>query len=242
MKPHLVYDRIAKQFYEYIESEGNFWNEMYEKPATIETLKSLGLQNKKILDLGCGSGRYTKILINLGAKVWGTDPSEKLIKLAKAKIRGVEFAKGSGENLPYPSSFFDMVFAGLVVDYFKDPYLSFAEINRVLKEDGIFLFSAHVPYTALTKTVKHYQRPTFTFQEYFKEGAKSRNWGITKMPYYHHTFQTIINALLNNNFTISGYYDMKPIPKSQDKFPDEYKKSIARPKFYLLKANKVFKR
>ena len=45
------------------------------------------LQNKKLLDLGCGVGRYSHLAAMKGAKVMGIDISPKAIEIAKKKLK-----------------------------------------------------------------------------------------------------------------------------------------------------------
>ncbi len=64
------YDIIAKYYHNFRTKEhpkGWFYNEMLEMPSTLELLGDV--KNKKVLDFGCGTGIYTKILKEKGAKI-----------------------------------------------------------------------------------------------------------------------------------------------------------------------------
>ena len=67
-----MYDLLAK-FYHDLRTkkypQGWFYNEMLEMPSTLELLGNV--KGKKILDFGCGTGIYAKILTKKGAKVSG---------------------------------------------------------------------------------------------------------------------------------------------------------------------------
>src|ERR1022692_3288995 len=69
-----------------------------------------------ILDLGCGTGRYTGALAaHFGARAVGVDPSEKM--LAEARKKGgqnVSFLIGSGESAPLADASVDMVLMSMV--------------------------------------------------------------------------------------------------------------------------------
>jgi ubiquinone/menaquinone biosynthesis C-methylase UbiE len=96
---------------------------------------------KTILDLGCGTGRFTKELSDyFSAKVYGIDPSKKMLSVAKASIISshIEFIIGSADQIPLPSNSADMVFISQVYHHIEDKNKAIHEIKRVLKKNGFF--------------------------------------------------------------------------------------------------------
>lgn len=240
LKVKTLYNQFAKGYHDYVDSPTNFWNKWLEYPHTIRFLNNQDLKDKTVLDLGCGSGRYTKELVRLGAKVEGIDKSDKLIKIAKTELPQVNFNVGSVEKLPYLDSTFDYVFSGLVIDYFPNLKKTFAEISRVLKDGGSFLLSGHVPYSFLTTKVKGTDPQTFLLGNYFNEGEVEREWASLdlKQIQYHHTFQTLVSSLVQNNLYIVEYLDMKPDDEAEKSGLKDYHEAFIKPKFYLIKATK----
>jgi len=92
-----------------------------------------------ILDLGCGTGRYSGALAHhFGAAVVAIDPSDKMLAEAKAKnAPGVRWLSGSGEALPLPDASVDMVFMSMVFHHFRDRDQVARECHRVLRPDGV---------------------------------------------------------------------------------------------------------
>jgi len=92
-----------------------------------------------ILDLGCGTGRYTGSLAErFGARVVAMDPSEKMLALARRKhTAGVRYVHGAGEALPLSGGSMDMVFMSMVFHHFGDPDQVARECRRVLRNDGV---------------------------------------------------------------------------------------------------------
>jgi ubiquinone/menaquinone biosynthesis C-methylase UbiE len=92
-----------------------------------------------ILDLGCGTGRYSaKLSEHFGAEVVAVDPSEKMLSEARHKQTSrVRFLRGSGEALPLGDRAVDMVFMSMVFHHFDDPARVAQECRRVLREDGV---------------------------------------------------------------------------------------------------------
>jgi ubiquinone/menaquinone biosynthesis C-methylase UbiE len=92
-----------------------------------------------ILDLGCGTGRYTAALATrFGATAVGVDPSEKM--LAEARKKGganVRFLRGSAESTPLADASVDMVFMSMVFHHFSNPLKAAQECRRVLRPGGV---------------------------------------------------------------------------------------------------------
>src|SRR3989344_7974500 len=93
------YNKIAKEYHKLRINGEKFHNEYLEMPTTLKLLGNV--KGKKILDLGCGTGIYAKILTRKGAKVKGIDISKEEIKIARRENPKVEFKLGNSEKLPY---------------------------------------------------------------------------------------------------------------------------------------------
>src|SRR4051812_6145732 len=59
------------------------------------------------LDIGCGTANYLTALAAKGVSFYGIDPSETMLKEARAKDNNATFIKASAENIPVDSNFFD---------------------------------------------------------------------------------------------------------------------------------------
>jgi ubiquinone/menaquinone biosynthesis C-methylase UbiE len=67
------------------------------------------LRDKRLLDVGCGSGRLVRTLCSLGASAIGLDPDESAIAAARRAAPGSRFVRGGAEALPFDSQAFDGV-------------------------------------------------------------------------------------------------------------------------------------
>ena len=104
---------------------------------TVESAVA-GLEVRDILDLGCGTGRYSAALArHFGARVIAVDPSEKMLAQARGKpAPGVEFVRAAAEQLPLEVGTIDFVFQSMVFHHFRDPACAAAECRRVLRDGG----------------------------------------------------------------------------------------------------------
>jgi ubiquinone/menaquinone biosynthesis C-methylase UbiE len=232
-----IYNRIAKRYHKL--SANHFFNAYLEVPATISLLKNV--KGKKVLDLGCGTGRHTIILKKRGARVWGLDLSPKMLEIAKTEIKGVDFKVGTVYNLPYRSNFFDIVVSGLVVEYFNDVDKAFKEIHRVLKKDGIFVFSITHPLLEISRHIKGRPHTFRKFGNYFKEGRTYAHWPtfMANILYYHRTLQSWIRTIIRNKFVIEDFVDAKPLKEGKKVNPDAYRTYSRIPHFCVFKVRKA---
>ena len=95
----------------------------------------LNLDNTKVLEIGCGDGRISSLLAVESGSLIAIDPDEKKILQAKTHILNVDFQIGSGEELNFPNSFFDIVIFTLSLHH-QNSQKALAEATRVLKNSG----------------------------------------------------------------------------------------------------------
>tara|TARA_B100000780_G_C21095619_1_gene441840 strand:- start:717 stop:1739 length:1023 start_codon:yes stop_codon:yes gene_type:complete len=108
-------------------------------------------KNKKVLDIGCGSGRFTIAFAKLGVKLSvGVDLGDEGLKLGKLtakknKIKNIKFYKSNVLRLPFKNNSFDFVFCKGVLHHTGNTYQGLSELKRVLKKDSnafIYLYGS----------------------------------------------------------------------------------------------------
>jgi ubiquinone/menaquinone biosynthesis C-methylase UbiE len=102
-----------------------------------------GQRIRTILDLGCGTGRFSEALaIRFDAEVIGVDPSKKMLEQARRKVSDarVRYELGHGESIPLPDDSVDLIFMSMVFHHFDNPRAAAGECHRVLRTGGtVFL-------------------------------------------------------------------------------------------------------
>jgi len=103
-----------------------------------------GTPNPKILDLGCGAGYDSKVMLDLGAKVVGVDLSEKLIEIAKQNLSDGKFYVGDiTEKLDNLGKFDGVLCLATIMHIGIEKMKStFENIASVMHEGGLLLLSA----------------------------------------------------------------------------------------------------
>lgn len=130
----------------------------------IERLDLIKLQPRTILDIGAGTGVATHALSKRykKAQVIAFDLAPNMLKQARQRsglfqrklhpLLGDFFNKrnfvcGDAENLPFADNSIDLIFSNATLQWCSDLDHTFVELNRVLRPDGLLMFSTFGPDT-----------------------------------------------------------------------------------------------
>jgi SAM-dependent methyltransferase len=151
----------VQSFYE------SFWADAPADPEPYawERRRALLLDETKpgerVLDLGCGAGRFLTALKDAGADPVGVEIAEAAAERARATGVEVRLVEPDG-TLPFGHGEFDLVWCSEVLEHVPDALALLQETRRVLKRDGRLLLT--VPYhgrlqaaaIALTRFEQHF--------------------------------------------------------------------------------------
>ena len=125
--------QAVDKYYSIIEGRARFWEDFLRARCA----------GKRVLEYGCGQGKYTPRLAEFGAAVTGIDLSETAMENARAGARAagvqVEFRAMDAEALDFPDGTFDVI-CGNAILHHLDLEPSFSEVARTLKADGVAIF------------------------------------------------------------------------------------------------------
>lgn len=183
------------------------------------------VQNKKILDMGCGDGEISVLCALLGAEVFGYDISPDLIKIAKqrSKINSVNskchFEVADLERLSFQPEKYDFIISFGTLHHTKfDRY--FNKVAVSLKDDGKFIIVEPVnlspSFNNFIKNIKVKKRKiTSTERPLSREdvGYISSILHISKIRGYN-LFARIARLLNGDNLTETGSMSVKTILKT----------------------------
>lgn len=128
------------------------WRVERSAPSVSRVEKYLPLKGKKILEVGCGYGAMSSVLLERGANVWATEIDEKKLTFAKEKLKDSKRFQSyavRGEKLPFSDRMFDGVIIFDVIEHVGDPGETIREVKRVLKPGG-YLYVEFTPYYSVT--------------------------------------------------------------------------------------------
>ncbi len=208
-------DKIADGYLQYEESE------QYQsvRKRQFELLGLMSLQNKLILDAGCGTGLNGLILSEQGNRVVGVDIANKAIKIAKERAdrEGALLYPiiGDMERLPFQNASFDVCFCGWVLHHFPDLPHVIGELRRVVKPGGkIALVEPNGSSLAVrgSKFVEDIARRWLV-----RTGVDTPN----ENTYTHEQYIEVLEKYGFSDFKVSSWYfgGLSPMPgKSQKSF------------------------
>jgi ubiquinone/menaquinone biosynthesis C-methylase UbiE len=144
-----------------------------------------GPDTSRILDLACGTGRFTEGLAErFGAVVIGIDPSRKMLQeaLINRSAPKVYYAIGTAEAIPLKDESVDLVFISMAFHHFTDPATVARECHRVLRNNGILCLRTgcsekigeypYIPFFAKARDLLAKHLPSLTFQtQTFEKGG-----------------------------------------------------------------------
>jgi len=130
-------EQIRRSFDEASRDEKHFPSTIDPRIQHVQVLlKFFGdLTDKRVLDVGCGKGRFARVLKerNPEAEVWGLDISEEMLQFVPA---GIQTKAGSMTELPFADSTFDCAYATESLEHAVDIGRAVDEICRVVRPGG----------------------------------------------------------------------------------------------------------
>lgn len=212
--------------------------------STLEKLLP-DFNQKRVLDLGCGYGWHCIYAAEHDAEyVVGLDLSEKMLSVAKRKTtyKQVQYLRESIEDFEFDDESFDVVLSSLAFHYVKDFETLAKKINKVLRKDGILIFSAEHPvFTAEGSQDWFYDEHGnilhFPVDNYFIEGERKAIFLGEEVIKYHKTLTTYLNSLLNNGFELINIVEPQPNEQMLASI-DGMKDELRRPMMLIVKARK----
>jgi ubiquinone/menaquinone biosynthesis C-methylase UbiE len=135
-------DAVAQEYDDKRFSGGGRLIDRREKEAVLSALGPV--EDRRILEVACGTGRFTTMLADQGADVVGLDVSAEMMSQGRAKARGagvtdrLEFMRGDAGRLPFPDDRFDAVLAMRFFHLMDEPTPFVRELRRVATGQVVF--------------------------------------------------------------------------------------------------------
>jgi ubiquinone/menaquinone biosynthesis C-methylase UbiE len=101
----------------------------------------------RVLEVGCGTGHWLRLLGESGLRVAGVDASGNMLSYARARAPGAALARGRAEHLPWASQTFERVFCINAFHHFEDKVGFLSEARRVLVPGGQVMTVGLDPHT-----------------------------------------------------------------------------------------------
>ncbi|WP_113808259.1 class I SAM-dependent methyltransferase [Bacillus taeanensis] len=227
-----AYNKLAHD-YEHNVDHYSPYNTDYERPAMMCSLPK-SVEDLNILDAGCAAGWYTETFLLQGANVTSIDISPEMVAATKRRVgnKAKVMCLDLSNDLPFQDQVYDIVVSSLVLHYIEDWTKVFKEFSRILKPNGIFLFSIHHPFmdVSMSPSKNYFSREII--KDKWKRGDERVDvW------FYRRPLHEIINVT-SHYFVISRLIEPLPTEAFKGKKPESYEKLMKNPNFLIIKAKK----
>ena len=194
----------------------------------LDALGNVG--GKSAIDIGCGEGRFSRLLSQLGASVTGVDLTEALIARARAMSTGEAYILGDAEDLnEVESDSFDLAVSYIVLVDLLDYCSAIGGAYRVLRPGGRFVVcNIHPMRSSLPAGwIKQADRKLFyPVDDYTDEGPREWTWWGRRFVNMHRTLSSHIAAFLDAGFTLRALHEPTPSEEqlaAHPNFDDEFR-------------------
>lgn len=196
-----------------------------EWPAIRAVLPNL--RAKRIVDLGCGFGWFSRWARRNGAaSALGLDLSEKMLGRARAETDdpAVRYEIADLETLELPEQAFDLAYSSLAFHYVEDFARLMGVVHRSLVPGGGLVFTIEHPiYMAPAEPgwiEDEAGRRSWPVNGYAREGERVTDWLAEGVRKQHRTLSTTLNTLIRTGFTIRHVEEWSPSTEDLKRQPE----------------------
>ncbi len=212
------------------------WSRRVVLDPALETLLP-DVSGMNVLDLGCGEGRYSRVLTAKGARVTGVDPVPQFIALARQRDPDSIYIEAQAEELPLETGAFDLVLSYLSIVDIADIDAASREICRVINPNGKLII---VNISNLASTTDGWHKDENgnkthrTVDRYMEHLAMDLEWRNIRIRNYHRPLSYILGKFLNNGFVLTDF--VEPLPPEADR---NYEFEFRVPNFQIYSLRRI---
>ncbi len=234
------------------ESHAGWWQEGFTQGADAEyTEQILPLAAEhlagcdEVLDVGTGEGQVARLALAGGAtRVVGVDPTAAQVVEAARRGGGAHYLRAGAAALPFAAGRFDAVVACLVFEHIEDVDEAIAEVARVLRPGGRFLFFLNHPLLqtpgsgwiddqVLDPPEQYWRIGPYLVEDHTVEEVEKDVF----IPFIHRPLSRYVNALLDAGLSLTRMEEPAPPPGFLARAA-EYEAAATIPRLLLLRCER----
>jgi ubiquinone/menaquinone biosynthesis C-methylase UbiE len=198
----------------------------------------------RVLDVGTGEGQIARLAAGTGVEVVvGLDPTWAQLEMARSRAGGPAYVRGAAATLPFPGGSFDAVVACLVFEHIQEYPEAIAEVGRVLRPGGRFLFFLNHPL--LQTPGSGWIDDHILDEQYWRIGpylvedvAMEEVAPGVRLPFMHRPLSRYINTMSEAGLLIERMEEPTPPPGFLARAA-EYQQAASIPRLLFLLARKL---
>lgn len=166
------------------------------------------------LDIGCGEGRFCRMMQADGIHAIGIDPTAALLDTARARDTEGDYREGRAEALNFAGGSFDLVVSYLTLIDIDDVDCAIPEMARVLKPGGTLLIANLASYasapTGWLPDAGNVAR--FSLDNYLEERTLQSEWAGISVRNWHRPLSRYMTLLLEAGLQLRHFAEPAPQP------------------------------
>ena len=167
------------------------------------------VRGRDAVDVGCGEGRFCRMLAARGARTVGVEPTPPLIDAARARDPVGAYVAATAESLPFGDASFDLAVFYLTLIDIADFRGAIREASRVLRPGGRAIVANLQSFCTTRPTPWHRdargEKLHVAVDDYFTERAMRVGWGTIDLVNYHRPLAAYFGAWLSNGFALEAF-------------------------------------
>lgn len=213
------WEQSAQAWIEAMGADGD-WGRQYVLDSPMLARVS-GRGFRKALDIGCGEGRFCRMMQTRGIHTTGIDPTSELIAHARRLDPRGDYRVGIAETLPLDDHSFDLAVAYLSLIDIPDLRAALAEAHRVLLPGGTFLIANLQSFNTAADPAGWTHEPDgshrFCIDHYMDERAQWVAWNGIRIRNWHRPLQAYMATLLQAGFELRHFAEPEPSDLGDEK-------------------------
>ena len=167
------------------------------------------------LDVGCGEGRFCRMLKAVGVRAMGIDPTDQFIALARERDPTGDYRLGRAEQLEFPDASFDLAVSYITLIDIPDFRAAIAEMTRVLRPGGSLLMANLTGFTSAcaargwVKDDKG-EHLHFPVDNYLSEFPFWLEWSGIRIENWHRPLEAYMSAFLEAGLILKFFAEPEP--------------------------------
>ena len=219
-----TYDAMAADYVAHVEA--NPYTALYEAPGLRALVPPIA--GRRVLDAGCGGGRTSAWLAELGAAVVGIDVSPELVRLARERLPSATFSVGDlAEPLPFENG----------ASTSPSPASSCTTcatgcrrcVSR-LRPDGVVVLSTHHPAMDAELANSGDYFAVELLRDVWKVGGRER-----EVRFWHRPLSRMFGEIAEAGWRVDALSEPQLLPEMRERFPDDWDRLTRNPHFLFLR-------